>query len=129
MSGGTNQTFWQFLVALPGAIWKRIQQIDWSTLPIADILISGGAGLLGGFLLRRYFHIILILFVIVAACAIWLDYTDILKLDWRYIAQTIGFSHQNTFASFGSFIIGLIYSNMVRFTASVIGFLLGFTLL
>lgn len=129
MSGGTNQTFWQFLIALPGAIWRRIQAIDWSTLPIAEIVLSGGAGLLAGFLLRRYFHVILILFVVVAASAIWLDYTDIVKLDWRYIAQTIGLSHQNTFASFGSFVMNLIYSNMVRFTAGVIGFLLGFTLL
>ncbi len=93
---------------------------DWIAMAILF-----AAGILAGFLCKRYLKKIVVLCVVSLGAVIALEYVGLVTVQWDIIHGVVGTTPQEAFEAFRCGIIGWTKNNIPSAVSLIVGFLIG----
>ncbi len=116
------------------SVWEKIDIKKWSediggsSAQAIEGAIYFGIGFAFGFLFKKYFKFVFFTILTAMAVILILEYNKILTIDWLALNVFLGFDPASDFGVILNSIFDWIKTNLIKFIAGLVGFLVGYKL-
>lgn len=107
-------------------VMKKILSLKFSLENLHIYLSVLGLGVISGFILRRYFRLLLVSFLISFFILKGLEFQKLVKIEWKFMWDTFGLDPNTSFEELAKEVYKFVTTNIYLSLAGCLGFFIGY---